>query len=53
MKSSEGEAKRFWEPMKLSSTGHIGQVIEVSEGKITPEEVDEGDRPNTKPKGVE
>ncbi|MBA3474633.1 MAG: hypothetical protein H0T57_15670 [Rubrobacter sp.] len=51
MKYSEGEAKRSWEPMQLSSVGHISQVVEGGGGKLSVMTDDMGDR--RKPKGQE
>ena len=43
--------KSKWEPMKLSSVGHIGKVVEGGGGKLTVVTNDPGD--NRKPKGQE
>ena len=37
------EDKRPWEPMELSFAGHIGEVIETGEGKLTPPTADPGE----------
>ena len=50
MKFSKGSTtKQSWEPMKLSSVGHISQVVEGGGGKLSPTTVDSGD--DRKPKG--
>jgi hypothetical protein len=43
MKYGEGKAKRAWEPMKLSSVGHISEVVEGGGGKLSPTFADTGD----------
>lgn len=37
--------------MNLNPVGYIDQVVEATEGKVTPEAVDTGGEPNTKPPG--
>jgi len=45
------ETKRFWEPMELSSVGHVSQVVEGGGGKLSIVADDMGD--TNKPKGQE
>ena len=52
MPSNErSEAKQAWEPMKLTPVGHISEVVEGGEGKLTPAGGDPGEGRKEKPTG--
>jgi hypothetical protein len=43
--------KKDWEPMRLQYVGHVGEVIQGGEGKLSPPTADPGEP--RKPKGQE
>jgi hypothetical protein len=43
------EARKEWEPMKMTEVGHVGDVLQGGGGKLSPIDNDPGD--NRKPKG--
>ena len=51
MRTNEEEtnAKQRWEPMRLSSVGHVSQVVKGGGGKTSPSPADPGEI--RKPKG--
>jgi len=47
----ETAPKQRWEPMKLSSVGHVSQVVKGGGGKITSTVGDPGEPRKEKPTG--
>jgi hypothetical protein len=49
METPKKEARKEYEPMKVTEVGHVGEVLQGGGGKLSPTAADSGD--NRKPKG--
>ena len=51
METPKKEARKDYEPMKVTEVGHVGEVLQGGGGKLSIQANDTGDAPR-KPKGL-